>query len=251
MSEVFAIIGGSGFDMSTCGDYVEENSVETPYGACSAPLQIYRHQKQSVIFLPRHGNPHRIPPHRINYRANIWALQKIGCSKIIAINTVGGIGADASVGALVIPEQIIDYTYGREHTFSDCADVPLLHVDFTSPFSAPLRHALITAAAAIGIPTIDQGVYGATQGPRLESAAEINRLQRDGCDIVGMTAMPEAALARELNIEYASLCLVVNLAAGRGEAITVAQMQKVSARGMGAIAKIIAEVLASNTTPVN
>ena len=241
MSNVLAVVGGSGFDIHACGDYVGERVTATPYGQTSAPLQLYRNGDQIVVFLPRHGIPHSIPPHRISYRANLWALRDYGCTRIVAINTVGGIGAAAEVGALLLPDQIIDYTYGREHTFSDSADVPLVHVDFTEPYSAALRGSLLIAASKAGVALHDGGVYGATQGPRLESAAEIQRMQRDGCELVGMTGMPEAALARELDLEYAALCLVVNLAAGRGGAITVEAMRKVSAQGMSAIANIIGE----------
>lgn len=243
MSNVLAVVGGSGFDMQACGEYVGEHVTATPYGQTSAPLQLYRRGAQVIVFLPRHGISHAIPPHRINYRANLWALRDYGCAQIVAINTVGGIGSAAEVGALLLPDQIIDYTYGREHTFSDSAEVPLEHVDFTEPYSAVLRCSLLAAANKAAVALHDGGVYGATQGPRLESAAEIQRMQRDGCDLVGMTGMPEAALARELNLEYAALCLVVNLAAGRGGAITVEAMRQVSAQGMSAIAKIIGEWL--------
>lgn len=241
MSNVFAVIGGSSFDMKMCGDYVGEQLVSTPHGKVSAPLQLYRSRDRTVVFLPRHGIPHSIPPHRINCRANLWALRDYGCTRIVAINTVGGIGPASKVGALLLPDQIIDYTYGREHTFSDSADVPLVHVDFTEPYSAALRGSLLVAASNTGVVLHDGGVYGATQGPRLESAAEIQRMQRDGCDLVGMTGMPEAALARELNLEYAALCLVVNLAAGKGGSITVEAMRKVSEQGMSAIAKMLGE----------
>lgn len=245
MSSVLAVLGGSGFDMRACGDYVGEHVIATPYGQTSAPLQLYRNGDQTVVFLPRHGIPHAIPPHLINYRANVWALRDYGCTRIVAINTVGGVGPAAEVGALLLPDQIIDYTYGREHTFSDSADASLVHVDFTEPYSATLRGSLLVAANRSGVALHDGSVYGATQGPRLESAAEIQRMQRDGCDLVGMTGMPEAALARELNLEYAAFCLVVNLAAGRGGAITAEAMSKVSAQGMSAIAKIIGEWLSA------
>ena len=245
MHNTLAIIGGSGFAMEDCADYVDEISAETPYGRCSAAPQIYRRGDRRLLFLARHGIPHRIPPHCVNYRANLWALRNSGCARIIAINTVGGIAPQALTSAIVSPDQIIDYTHGREHTFSDGGDMPLQHIDFTAPYSDSLRRVLSAAAAAAGVAMVDGGVYGATQGPRLETAAEINRMQRDGCDIVGMTAMPEAALARELGIEYAALCLVVNPAAGRGGAITLEEIQRVSARGMRAIEKIIAAALAA------
>lgn len=245
MNSGLAIIGGSGFAMNSCANYLSEDAVETPYGHCSAALQIYCSGDQRLLFLARHGVPHRIPPHSVNYRANLWALHQAGCTKIVAINTVGGITPQAQTSAIVSPDQIVDYTYGREHTFSDGGDMPLQHIDFSSPYGASLRSALTAAAKSAGVAMVDGGVYGATQGPRLETAAEINRMERDGCDIVGMTGMPEAALARELGIEYAALCLVVNPAAGRGGAITMEQIQRVSAAGMQAIAKIIAALLAA------
>jgi 5'-deoxy-5'-methylthioadenosine phosphorylase len=244
MSDVIGIIGGSGFDGALHGDFVGEHIADTPYGDCSAPLQVYRSQTRQLIVLQRHGIPHRIPPHRINYRANVWALHRQGCRKIVAINTVGGISANAVAGAIILPDQIIDYTYGREHTFSDDANCALQHIDFTEPYSSALREELRAAAARVAVPLISAAVYGATQGPRLEAAAEIARMQRDGCDIVGMTGMPEAALARELGLDYAALCLVVNPAAGKGGAISIEAMQRVSAQGMHAIVKIIAGLLA-------
>lgn len=242
MKEIFAIIGGSNFDLTAYGDAVDVASPQTPYGDISAPLQIFRRRDRTIAFLPRHGVPHRMAPHCINYRANVWALREFGCSQIVAINTVGGI-TNNRVGELVLPHQIIDYTHGREHTYSDGSEQPLQHIDFTEPYSAPLRQSLLKAAERAQVKLFDGGVYGATQGPRLESAAEINRMQRDGCDIVGMTGMPEAALARELNIDYAALCVVVNPAAGRGGPISVEAMQQVSRAGMQAVAGILDALL--------
>jgi 5'-methylthioinosine phosphorylase len=247
-----AIIGGSGLSIFAGAECVNEIALVTPYGPTSAPLQILLKGDARFAFIARHGRPHRIPPHRINYRANLWVLREQGVRTVIAVNAVGGISVPT--GAVIIPQQIIDYTYGREHTYydglgygsqgCDANDVALEHVDFSLPYSEKLRKRLLQAATRVGVTVIDGGVYGATQGPRLEAAAEIERLQRDGCTIVGMTGMPEAALARELALSYAAICLVVNPAAGRGnEPITMAQMQTAMANGMLDVQKIVEAAL--------
>ncbi len=201
-----AIIAGSGFDAADLSPL--DVSPETPWGRASAtPLAT---GDGMVLVLPRHGLPHRLAPHLINYRANLWLLHELGVDRVIALNTVGGIAASPEPGGMVVPRQLIDYTWGRESSFSD--GERLLHVDFTEPYDAGLRSALLAAGDG---DICDGGVYGCTQGPRLETAAEIDRLARDGATIVGMTGMPEAALARELQMRYAALCLVVNPAAGR------------------------------------
>lgn len=238
------IIGGTGFNTFEGAQVVAGTALDTPYGATSAPLQTLTLGAMRFGFLARHGQPHRLPPHRINYRANLWALREQGARAIIAINAVGGIDASMRTGAIVIPDQIIDYTYGRAHTYYDGSDEKLEHIDFSQPYCAALRMRLAQAAAAAGVQIISGGVYGATQGPRLETAAEIDRMQRDGCALVGMTGMPEAALARELGLDYAALCLVVNPAAGRsGEPITMAAISAVMASGMLDIQKILRAVL--------
>ena len=226
MTHRLAIIGGSGIDKIAGWNFIDKQHCETEVGFPSADIETYFCGNTPFYFLPRHGRPHRIAPHCINYRANLRALYQLGARQIIAINTVGGITVPA--GILIVPDQIVDYTYGREHTFyaDDCESVQ--HVDFTEPYSNALRKRLLQSAVNVNIGVIDGGVYAATQGPRLESAAEIRRFERDGCDIVGMTGMPEAALARELGIDYAALCIVVNAAAGKSdEVLTVAAMQSV------------------------
>lgn len=191
-------------------------------------------------FLARHGRPHHIAPHRINYRANLRALYDSGARRVVAINTVGGITPRAAAGTVMLPDQIVDYTYGREHTFYADETLAVQHVDFTEPYSQSLRAELLRAAEDAGVGIIDGGVYAAAQGPRLETAAEIRRLERDGCDIVGMTGMPEAALARELGIEYASLCVVVNAAAGKSaEPLTIVAMQTAMAAALTDVEKIL------------
>lgn len=228
-----AIIGGTGLSALPDLQMTEELQVETPYGVPSAKLQLGELEGKQLVFLPRHGNPHLIPPHRINYRANIWALREFGVDQIVAVNAVGGIGEEMDAGHIAIPDQIIDYTYGREHTFSDSADVDLQHVDFTNPYDEMVRQELLDAATALELPFSNNGCYGATQGPRLESAAEIQRMLRDGCDLVGMTGMPEAALARELDIPYAVISMVVNRAAGLSEGIiTMEEIERVMETGM-------------------
>ncbi|MDN3639573.1 S-methyl-5'-thioinosine phosphorylase [Simiduia curdlanivorans] len=211
---MLAVIGGSGWETWSSFQASRDMSVDTPYGATSAVIQLGTINHQPVAFLSRHGPAHNLAPHQINYRANIWALKALGVTRILAINAVGGIHASMGPEALIVPDQIIDYTWGRAHSFwSD----QVMHVDFSKPFEGALRRQLVALSQSRRLGLIDFGVYGCTQGPRLESAAEIQRLKRDGCDLVGMTAMPEASLARELNVDYASLCISVNWAAGLSE----------------------------------
>lgn len=251
MNLELAIIGGSGFEKVAGAEFVSQHALATPYGAPSAPIEIYRCADTTFLVLSRHGRPHCIAPHRINYRANLHALSEFGARGIIAINSVGGITGDALTGSIIIPDQIIDYTYGREHTFFSSEEA-LQHVDFSEPYSSVLRARLLRAAEEAGVAVIDGGVYGATQGPRLESKAEIGRLERDGCNIVGMTGMPEAALARELGIDYAALCIVVNAAAGKGnEPLSVGAMQAAMASAQIDIEKILRSFLRSKPHCIN
>ncbi len=211
-----AIIGGSGLTNLKNLRITRREVVRTPYGEPSAPMVHGELAGQQVVFLPRHGAGHTIPPHDVNYRANLWAIRQTGVSKVIAVNAVGGITPDyLEPGSLVIPDQIVDYTWGRAHTFFGSEHKQVTHVDFTEPYSELLRKALIAGASSAGLAVRARGTYAATQGPRFESAAEILRLERDGCDIVGMTGMPEASLARELELYYASISVVVNPAAGK------------------------------------
>ena len=245
-SPAVAVIGGTGLNQ-WLGESLRQHSETTPYGKPSAAIDLVHVGECTVAFLPRHGSPHRIPPHCINYRANMWALKELGIGEVIAVNAVGGIRANMVEGVLTVPDQIVDYTYGREHTYADgCAGASLEHVDFSYPFDSGLRQRLLVAGCDKGIPVIDGAVYGATQGPRLETVAEINRMERDGCDIVGMTGMPEAALARELGLAYASLCLVVNPAAGRTDTeITLSAMQQVIEAGMVQVREIVSAAINS------
>jgi 5'-methylthioinosine phosphorylase len=227
------IIGGSGLADIEGLSFADEHKVNTPYGDISAPIRQANYNNLEVMFLVRHGMPHHLPPHAINYRANLWALKQLGVDQIIAVNAVGGITANMGPEVIALPDQLIDYTYGREHTFSHTAQDQLQHVDFTYPYDEGLRKKLATAFDGVNINYQYGGVYGATQGPRLETAAEVLRLARDGCDLVGMTGMPEAALARELEITYCSVCLVVNWAAGKSDSlITMAEIEAVMNSGM-------------------
>ena len=222
MSQLLAVIGGTGF--ADIAGFSEERreTVVTPYGPPSAPLVYGSLRGQPIVTLQRHGEQRNIPPHRVNYRANVWALRQTDARDAIGIAAVGGITAAAAPARVVIPEQIVDYTYGREHTFY-AADLDAVeHIDFTDPYTPLLRARMLRAATTAGVDALDGGVYGSTQGPRLETAAEVVRLERDGCTIVGMTGMPEAALMREIGMHYACCAVVVNWAAGKTrEAITM------------------------------
>lgn len=227
---MLAIIGGSGLTQLACLEIARREVVRTPFGEPSGTLTYGSIGAQQVVFLARHGHGHTIPPHRVNYRANIWALVKsAGAEGIVSVASVGGIRADLGPGALVVPHQIIDYTWGRPATFYDGGEAPVVHVDFTEPYDRALRERLLCAADAAGMVVSGAAVYAATQGPRLESAAEVNRLERDGADIVGMTGMPEASLARELAIPYAALCVVANWGAGRGDSATAIHFERIEA----------------------
>ena len=230
---MLAIIGGSGLSQFPELEIISEERIVTPYGECSAPLMIARLQRRQLVFLPRHGQGHKLPPHNINYRANLWALKEAGVTHILAVNAVGGIHPAMAPGTFVVPHQIIDYTYGREQSFNFVTEGYVNHIDFTQPYSQSMRQQLIASLLSANLPFQSQGVYACTQGPRLETAAEILRLQRDGSDLVGMTAMPEAALARELGLEYAALCLVVNWAAGlASEELSIDDIMTTLAAGM-------------------
>jgi 5'-methylthioadenosine phosphorylase len=214
---MLGIIGGTGLAELENLKVLRRQIARTPYGEASQPLVFGELAGKEVVFLARHGGGHTIPPHAVNYRANIWALHSVGVKSLLAIATVGGISSDLNAGEIVLPNQIIDYTHGRNNTYHDGVELPVMHIDFTEPYSADLRETFKRSARNLRQLLHDGGVYACAQGPRLETAAEINRFERDGATIVGMTGMPEAALARELSISYAALCPVVNQAAGRGE----------------------------------
>lgn len=239
-----ALIGGTGISGLPGFETLKTVAVETRFGVPSGPVIEGRYAGTELLFLPRHGRPHTVPPHCVNYRANMVALAEQGVTTVIATNAVGGLHKDWHPGHLAIPHQIIDYTWGREHSLYDGTEDGLDHVDFTEPYTGHLRELLIVAAADSGFAYSDRAVYAATQGPRLESAAEITRLQRDGCDVVGMTGMPEAALARELGLDYAAVCTVVNPAAGIGEEpLTLESMHTVIQESAGRIAQLLDKVI--------
>ena len=238
--ERIAIIGGTGLTEIPGLEIVIREVMHTPYGEPSGVLTIGNLYGREVAFLARHGYSHRIPPHMINYRANIWALKDHGITHIVAFAVTGGIRADMRPPKIVIPHQIIDYTYGRQQTFFEKDLSEVRHIDFSEPYCPRLRQRICAAAEKAGVDSINEGVYAAMQGPRLETAAEIDRLERDGCDIVGMTGMPEAVLAKELDISYAAISVVANPAAGRGdEEITMEGIRANVARGMKDGAKIL------------
>jgi len=224
---LIAIIGGTGLTKLTDLSIISREIHVSAYGEPSAPLTRGTLSGKEVLFLPRHGAGHTIPPHRVNYRANISVLKDAGVEKIIAINAVGGISDTMPPQQLVVPDQIIDYTYARANTFFEDGLEEVVHIDFTQPYCETLRREIIRAAASAQIDMQTSATYAAMQGPRLETTAEIDRLERDGCHIVGMTGMPEAALAREMGICYASIAIVANRAAGRGEGeITLEEIER-------------------------
>jgi len=235
--KVVGIIGGTGAELFPRRPDAERVRADNRWGEPSAPLERWNQGGHTVLFLPRHGAPASIPPHKVNYRANIQAMRDLGATEIVALNAVGGITRDA--GTVLLPEQLIDYTWGREHTYFDGSHSALEHIEITVPYDENLRYRLAQAAEVAGALLEPGGVMAVTQGPRLETAAEIDRLERDGCDIVGMTAMPEAALAAELQIPYASLSLVVNAAAGRGSGGIHADIASHVEHTVGSAAQII------------
>ncbi|GAB4507051.1 MAG: S-methyl-5'-thioinosine phosphorylase [Sulfuricaulis sp.] len=240
-----AIIGGSGLTNLKNLRITRREVIRTPYGEPSAPMVFGQLGGQEAVFLPRHGAGHTIPPHEVNYRANIWAIRQTGVNKVIAVNAVGGISPDyLASGTLVVPDQIIDYTYERAHTFFGSEHKKVTHIDFTYPYCEELRQTVIQVAARAKMKVVGRGAYGATQGPRFESAAEIRRMERDGADIVGMTGMPEASLARELDLCYASIALVVNPAAGKAkDAISIKEIEKNLETGMASVRSLLEQVI--------
>lgn len=239
-----AIIGGTGLTSLDGLNIIERRKVETPFGQPSSELLVGDFHGNSVLFLPRHGEHHTIPPHRINYRANIWALYEQGVEQVIAVAAVGGIRKDMLPGILAVPDQIIDYTYGREQSFFSDDFTADKHIDFSYPYDQDLREKILLSASRQGLTIVDGGTYGATQGPRLETVAEITRMAQDGCAMVGMTGMPEAGLARELNIAYATCAVMANWAAGLTDGvITMADIERTVADGMEQLKQLLAHLI--------
>jgi 5'-methylthioinosine phosphorylase len=240
---VIGLIGGSGAGLYPGVADIELVNADTDWGRPSAALKKWEQHGHEIYFLARHGETGGIPPHKVNYRANIQALADAGVEYVVAMNAVGGIAAVAKPGSLVIPEQLIDYTSGRQHTYHDGSEKELEFIEFTTPYDEKLRGFLVKAARTLKLPVAAEGVYGVTQGPRLETAAEIDRLERDGCSIVGMTSMPEASLAAELRLPYVSCCSVVNYAAGRSEAAIHAEIEAFLRLGIEHTAMLIDQFL--------
>ena len=240
-----AVIGGSGLYRFAGLQHAARRTIDTPFGATSGDVVVGDFGGARVAFLARHGESHSLPPHRINYRANLWALHHLGARRVLGVNAVGGIRHDMGPRVLVLPDQLIDYTHGRITSYCDIDGAPVKHIDFSVPYTQTLRQQVLTAARKAGIAVIDGGCYGATQGPRLETRAEIARMKRDGCDLVGMTGMPEAALARELELDYACLALVANFAAGCGDEaqISIEEIFAHLAAATAAVPPLIAAML--------
>jgi 5'-deoxy-5'-methylthioadenosine phosphorylase len=247
---MLAIIGGSGLTRLSTLAIAHREVVRTPYGEPSSALMFGQIAERKVVFLARHGHGHTIPPHRVNYRANLWALKERGVDEILAVASVGSIASGLAPGDLVLPHQIVDYSSGREGTFFDGGDRKVVHADFTHPYTPALRTRCLAAARNAGIKLHDGGVYAAVSGPRLETAAEIDRLERDGATLVGMTGMPEAVLARELGLAYISIAVVVNHAAGRGDSAQIVAVDRIVAvleSAMEQVRRLIDHVVAEDS----
>jgi len=247
-----AIIGGTGLYALAGLDDTHTHTPKTRYGAPSGPIRVGMLGGVKVAFLARHGEGHSIPPHKVNYRANLAALQTLGATRILALNTVGGITERFGPRVLACPDQLIDYTWGRVSSICEDADTEVVHVDFGEPYTPSLRAAVLAAARDVGVSVVDGGCYGATQGPRLETRAEIMRLRRDGCDLVGMTGMPEAGLAREMGLDYVCLAIVANWAAGAGpildEVITLDDVLNNVSSATAEIPKLLERLLKAFTS---
>lgn len=244
MAQLLAIIGGTGLTSLETLKITRREMVSTPYGEPSGPLTHGELAGKHVVFLARHGYGHNIPPHKVNYRANLWALNQLGVERVIAVAAVGGIHPELRPARLAFPDQIIDYTWSRHHTFFEQDLDHVTHIDFTYPYCEELREKLIEAARGAELDAREGCTYGATQGPRLETTAEILRMERDGCDIVGMTGMPEAALAREIGLCYATCAVVANWAAGKSEGeITMKEIERHLRSGMDKVKTLLGQVI--------
>ena len=249
---MIAVIGGSGLTQLANLEISSRKIVRTPFGEPSGPLTYGRMGTQEVVFLARHGYGHTLAPHEINYRANLWAIHQQNVTRVISVCTVGGIAPALGAGVIALPDQIIDYTWGRPSTFFDGAEQPVTHIEFTYPYDEETRRMAIAAARDAGVPVVAGGTYAAMQGPRLETKAELDRLEGDGATMVGMTGMPEAALARELGLKYAALAVVVNPAAGRGASartVSLDDLARVMEETMGGIRLIVAKMVERHAGP--
>jgi 5'-methylthioadenosine phosphorylase len=235
---MLAIIGGTGLKQLANLEITHRQVIRTPYGEPSGALTFGKIKNEEVIFLARHGYGHTIAPHDVNYRANMWALHSRGVKDVVSVASVGGIHPDLSPGRIVIPHQIIDYTYGRKSTYREGNETPVVHMDFTEPYCDDMRQLCMRAAGDSGENYVDGGVYACSQGPRLETKAEIDRLERDGATMVGMTGMPEAVLARELGLCYAHIGVVANSAAGRASSEHAIKYDAIDAVLKGAMQRV-------------
>ena len=235
---MLAIIGGRGLTQLANLKITHQQVMRTPYGEPSGAFIFGTIDQHEVIFLARHGYGHTIPPHLVNYRANLWVLREQGATNIISVATVGGIRPDLKPGVIVVPDQIIDYTHGRDATYFEARDKPFSNADFTLPYSEKLRGSILRGAQTAQLHCINGSVYAATQGPRLDSIAEVNRYERDGADMVGMTGMPEAALAKELELDYATIAVVANYAAGRADSATKINIESVNTTATEAMVRV-------------
>jgi len=233
------VIGGSGLYDIDGLEIREEIALSTPYGATSSTYKLGTLDAAELVFLARHGSPHRIPPHKVNYRANIWGFKSLGVEKIISIGAVGGITGEMRPGSIVILDQIIDMTMGaRAATFYD--EEKVVHIDFTHPYCYEMREIFIQAAGDISLPVKKNGTYICVNGPRLETEKEIQFFSFIGADVVGMTAMPEAALARELEICFTGISIVTNYAAGiAGAKLTTTEVVESMGNSLGAIKALL------------
>jgi 5'-methylthioadenosine phosphorylase len=236
----FAIVGGTKFERLFKDS--EPLLVGTPYGIASA-ISIGEIDGKTVAFLPRHGRDHSISPHKINYRANICSLHKIGVKRILASNAVGAINPDFKLGDIVIPHDFVDFTKLRCTTFYD--EAPVTHVDVSQPYCPEIRQLLIKIAEKLGLTVWDKAVLVSTEGPRFETPAEIEMFRRLGCDIVGMTGVPEAVLARELEMCYASVCYVSNMAAGMQKRLVAHEVSEVSKQVVPKMEQLLIETIKS------
>lgn len=232
------VIGGTGFE-SLFKD-AEQLRVGTPYGI-APPLSIKNLGDRKVVFLPRHGPDHSLPPHKVNYRANIYALHSIGVKRIIAINAVGAINRNFKPSDIVLPHDFVDFTKFRPTTFYD--EAPVTHIDVSQPYCPEIRKVIMETAKRLGINLWSEAILVCTEGPRFETAAEIEVFRRLGCDVVGMTGVPEVVLARELEICYAALCFVSNMAAGIQEHLTPLEVSEVSAKVTPKLVQILTETI--------
>lgn len=235
---MLAIIGGRGLTQLANLKITHRQVMRTPYGEPSCAFLFGMLNQHEVIFLARHGYGYTIPPHLVNYRANLWALREQGVMDVVSVATVGGIRADLAPGTLVLPDQIMDYTHGRDSTYFDSRNISYSNIDFSQPYSRSMRSRILRSAALVGQPCMDGGVYAATQGPRLDSIAEVNRYAKDGADMVGMTGMPETALAMELDMNYATIAVVANYAAGRGDSRQGINMEALNKTAENAMVRV-------------